>query len=59
MAQEEGLRVRKEIAIGQAYRGKSIKGLGVGNCCIGADCCVKGCPPTASDVLAMLRAAER
>jgi hypothetical protein len=59
MAQEEGLRVRKEIAIGQAYRGKSIKGLGVGNCCIGADCCVKGCPPTASDVLAMLRAVER
>ena len=59
MAQEEGLRVRKEIAIGQAYRGKSIKGLGVGNCCAGADCCVKGCPPTASDVLAMLRAAER
>ena len=59
MAQEEGLRVRKEIAIGQAYRGKSIKGLGVGKCCAGADCCVKGCPPTASDVLAMLRAAER
>ena len=55
MAQEEGIRVRTEIAIGQGYRGKSIKGLGIGNCCAGADFCARGCPPTASDVLKLLR----
>ena len=59
MAQEEGLHVRNEIAIGQAYRGKSIKGLGIGNCCARADRYAKGCPPTANDVLALLRTAER
>ena len=58
LAQEEGLRVRGEIAIGQGYRGKTIKGLGIGNCCAGADRCARGCPPTAADVLDLLRAAE-
>lgn len=55
MAQEEGIRVRTEIAIGQGYRRKSLKGLGIGNCCAGADFCARGCPPTASDVLKLLR----
>ena len=59
MAQEEGLHVRNEIAIGQAYRGKNVKGIGIGNCCAGTDHCAKGCPPTASDVLALLRTVER
>ena len=58
LAQEEGLRVRGEIAIGQGYRGKAVKGLGIGNCCAGADQCAGGCPPTAADVLNLLRAAE-
>ena len=58
LAQEEGLRVRGEIAIGQGYRGKAVKGLGIGNCCAGADRCARGCPPTAADVLDLLRAAE-
>ncbi len=58
LAQEEGLRVRGEIAIGQGYRGKTIKGLGIGNCCAGANRCAGGCPPTAADVLDLLRAAE-
>ena len=58
LAQEEGLRVRGEIAIGQGYRGKAVKGLGIGNCCAGADRCAGGCPPTAADVLNLLRSAE-
>ena len=58
MAREEGLRLRDEIAIGQGYRGKSIRGLGVGRCCVGADRCAKGCPPTASDVLELLRGTQ-
>lgn len=59
MAQEEGLCGRKEIAFGQAHRGNSVKDLDIGNCCSRADYCVKGCPPTANDVLAMLRVMER
>ena len=58
MAQEEGLRVREEISIGQAYRGKSFHGLGIGNCCAGADRCAKGCPPTAQDILEILRSEQ-
>ena len=55
LAQEEGIHVHEEIAIGQGYRGKEIACLGIGNCCAGADRCAKGCPPTASDVLNLFR----
>lgn len=55
LAQEEGLSIGNEIAIGQGYRGKNITGLGIGNCCAGADRCARGCPPTASDVLNLFR----
>jgi len=41
----------QEIAIGQGWRGKTFPGLGIGNCCAGAEECVKGCPPTAEDIL--------
>lgn len=59
MAHEEGIQIHDEIVIGQAYRGKNVKGTGIGNCCAGTDHCAKGCPPTASDVLALLRTVER
>ena len=40
-----------DICIGQGYKGKTIEGLGVGNCCKNSTKWVKGCPPTAEDVL--------
>ena len=56
IAEEARLKVDQKISIGQGFRGKAVEGLGIGNCCVGADYCVKGCPPTASDVEKMLRA---
>ena len=55
-ARKEGLAVTDEIAIGQGWKGKRFPGLGVGNCCAGADEHCKGCPPTAADALAFLKA---
>lgn len=49
-AQDLGVRYPGPIAIGQGWRGKPFSGLGIGNCCRGADHCVKGCPPTGNDV---------
>lgn len=40
----------RDIYIGQGWRGKAVKGLGIGNCCAQADHCVTGCPPTASAI---------
>lgn len=54
-AQEEGTAVRRELVIGQGWRGKNPDALGVGNCCLGAAACVKGCPPTAADILEALQ----
>ena len=45
----------EDIMIGQGWRGKEVKGLGIGNCCAGATDCVKGCPPTAKAVADALR----
>ena len=55
LAREEGLRVPGKILIGQGWRGKTCSGLGIGNCCVLADDCVPGCPPTAKAVLETLR----
>ena len=52
---EEGVAVREKIVIGQGWRGQTPDALGIGNCCAGAARCVKGCPPTAADVLNTLR----
>ena len=52
---EEGLRIKAPISIGQGYEGKTIKGLGIGKCCAGAEHCAKGCPPTAESVAKLLR----
>ncbi len=56
-AQETGLSVPGKMLIGQGYRGKAVDGFGVGNCCAGAPFCVKGCPPTAADILEAFRQA--
>ena len=55
-AKEARFKVDQRISIGQGFRGKAVEGIGIGNCCIGAGYCVKGCPPTAADVGKMLRA---
>lgn len=54
VAKEARLKIDQKISIGQGFRGKTIEGIGVGNCCIGANHCVNGCPPTAADVEKML-----
>lgn len=43
-----------KIKIGQGFKGKKLKGLGVGNCTSGCECYVKGCPPKASDIIDIL-----
>ena len=55
VAKESGIPVHHPISIGQGFRGKEISGIGIGNCCLGADFCVEGCPPTAKAVEKMLR----
>lgn len=54
-AGEEGIHYGGPIAIGQGWKGREFDGLGVGNCCRGASCHVKGCPPTGKDVMEALR----
>ena len=54
-AEEEGIRIPEEIHIGQGNQGETLKGLGIGRCCQGAERCVMGCPPTASVILEELR----
>ncbi len=54
-AGQEGIPVPKQIHIGQGNRGRELSGLGVGNCCSGAERCAAGCPPTAEDILAVLK----
>ena len=44
-----------KIKIGQGFRGKTCKGIGVGNCTAGCEIHVKGCPPHAVDIVEMLR----
>jgi uncharacterized protein (DUF362 family) len=40
-----------KLYIGQGFKGKTFKGIGVGACAKGGDVYVKGCPPGASDIL--------
>ena len=58
-ARDRGIRYDGPIAIGQGWRGKEFAGLGIGNCCRGADCYVKGCPPTGNDIIQMLESMSR
>lgn len=57
MLRQEGLlaRLSSKICIGQGYRGKSGE-LGVGNCTAGFSHCVKGCPPTETEIYRDLKA---
>ncbi len=55
VAGEEGIAVSGPIQIGQGYRGKQMEGIGVGNCCAGAQYCAEGCPPSAGAVVEMLK----
>lgn len=54
-AEEEGIRVKDEIFIGQGWQEKTLDGIGIGKCCRGGTACVMGCPPTASAILEQLR----
>lgn len=58
-ARDRGIRYDGPIAIGQGWKGKEFSGLGIGNCCRGAECHVKGCPPTGNDIIQILQAAGR
>lgn len=53
---EEGLfdKLQDKICIGQGYRGQSGK-LGVGNCTRNFEYCVKGCPPTETEIYEFLK----
>ncbi len=42
------------IHIGQGFKGKKIKGIGVGNCTKGCEKNLGGCPPKAKDILQFL-----
>ena len=44
----------RKICIGQGFKGKNIDSIGIGNCTQGFRTFVKGCPPKATDILAML-----
>ena len=44
-----------KIRIGQGYKGKTGKGIGIGTCTGGFSTCVKGCPPKATDIIEALR----
>ena len=54
-AKRAGIRVEEPVYIGQGFQGKSLEGVGIGRCCAGASCPVKGCPPTAEAILETLR----
>lgn len=53
---EEGLleKLDEKICIGQGYRGKKGK-LGVGSCTSGFEFCIKGCPPTETEIYEKLK----
>jgi uncharacterized protein (DUF362 family) len=44
-----------KVHIGQGFRGKTVGGIGVGNCTQGCDKCAPGCPPKAVDIVRFLR----
>jgi uncharacterized protein (DUF362 family) len=54
-AEREGNTFTEPVAIGQGWKGKAFEGLGIGKCCSGAERNVKGCPPSAEDILNAIR----
>ncbi len=55
IAEERGIKIHERIHIGQGYQGKDMKGIGIGRCCRGAERCVMGCPPAASEIVEEFR----
>jgi uncharacterized protein (DUF362 family) len=47
-------RLGKPFRVGQAYRGKSQDGIGIGACCAGCPVHVPGCPPSAREIIEAL-----
>ncbi|MDR0610292.1 MAG: DUF362 domain-containing protein [Planctomycetaceae bacterium] len=50
-----GKKFTETIKIGQGFRGKQFDGIGVGNCTQGGKHNVPGCPPSANDIVQMLK----
>ncbi|MCL2717980.1 MAG: DUF362 domain-containing protein [Lachnospiraceae bacterium] len=46
-----GGNINKKLYIGQGYQGKTLDGLGIGNCASGCSKYVPGCPPKAVDII--------
>jgi len=44
----------RKIHIGQGFKGKTGKGLGIGTCTSGFEKCVQGCPPKATEIVKAL-----
>lgn len=53
---ENGLlnKINKKILIGQGYKGQRAEGIGIGNCTSKCDHHLKGCPPSARDIVKFL-----
>ena len=55
--EEQGLLydLHTQLYNGQAFKGKTLDGIGIGSCCRGASCCIQGCPPNAQDIVHALK----
>lgn len=54
--EENGLlnKIDKKILIGQGYKGQNLEGIGIGNCTSKCNYYVKGCPPSAIQIIKFL-----
>lgn len=50
-ALKRGGKPRVPVYIGQGYKGQTLDGIGIGQCCRGASRAVPGCPPSALDII--------
>lgn len=48
-------KLKDKITIGQGFKKETIKGIGIGSCAQNSDINVQGCPPTAKDILDILK----
>lgn len=48
-------RIKNKIYIGQGFKGKEIKGVGIGICTKGCETYLTGCPPKANDIIDFLK----
>lgn len=47
-------KIKSKILIGQGYKGQRVKGIGIGNCTSKCDNHLKGCPPSAMEIVRLL-----